>query len=95
MGVVALNGGSGGGGGSGDALSKVTKLRFLSSEAMCTDGFEPLVRAVRAAVRATCGCAGLRCGRAVVTPNTGQCGLTELLSAAGETHALSAAGGEI
>lgn len=43
-------GGSGGGGGSGDALSKVTKLRFLSSEALCTDGFEPLVRAVRAAV---------------------------------------------
>jgi len=45
-------GGSGGGGGSGDALSKVTKLRFLSSEALCTDGFEPLVRAVRAAVEA-------------------------------------------
>ena len=45
-------GGSGGGSGSGDALSKVTKLRFLSSEALCTDGFEPLVRAVRAAVEA-------------------------------------------
>ena len=43
-------GGSGGGGGGSSELSKVTKLRFLNSESLCTDGFEPLVRAVRAAV---------------------------------------------
>ena len=49
-GAAGGGGGSGGGGGGSGELSKVTKLRFLSSEPLCTDGFEPLVRAVRAAV---------------------------------------------
>ena len=47
---AAAAGGSGGGGGGSGELSKVTKLRFLSSESLCADGFEPLVRAVRVAV---------------------------------------------
>ena len=47
---AAAAGGSGSGGGGSGELSKVTKLRFLSSESLCADGFEPLVRAVRVAV---------------------------------------------
>jgi len=48
--AVGAADGGGGGGAVRAELSKVTKLRFLCSESLCTDGFEPLVRAVRAAV---------------------------------------------
>ena len=39
-------------GGSGSGLSRLTKLRFLSTEPLCTEGFEPLVRSVRDAAAA-------------------------------------------
>jgi len=39
-------------GGSASGLSRLTKLRFLSTEPLCTEGFEPLVRSVRDAAAA-------------------------------------------